>query len=476
MAAGNITLNSTGTASAGSVGVTGSGTTRTVTISSITGDGTLGISIASGTATDTAGNTAHSAGPSTTFAVDNTSPTISIGAPSLSATGSGPVTYTVTYSDAHFNSSTLAAGDITLNSTGTASAGSVGVTGSGTTRTVTISSITGDGTLGISIASGTATDTAGNSAPAAGPSTTFAVDNTNDAPTITGAVAGQPVNDNATLSPFAGVTVGDTDLPAQTLAVTVALDSAAKGIFSTLNGFTDAGSGSYTFSGTATAVTTAIRGLIFDPSDNRGLPSTTETTTFTIVVSDSQATPATNDTTTVVSASINDAPLATADSVQRRPGKNVKVSVAQLLANDSDPENETLSLSLPSALSVNGASVTREGLWIIYSSPVSDATDTFEYTVSDGSGGSTPGTVTVTVQADTTQSVNIVSIVADGNDSVLTFVGIPGIGYEIQYTTDLSGTPTWTTLTTQTAGAAGMFAYRDVNPPPPGRFYRTLAP
>ncbi|NBQ44286.1 MAG: hypothetical protein EBU23_17960, partial [Mycobacteriaceae bacterium] len=119
LANGNITLNKTGTAN-GSVAVTGSGTTRTVTISSITGDGTLGISIAAGTASDTTGNLAPAAGPSTTFTVDNTAPTISIGSPSVSSTTSGPVTYTVTYADANFSSSTLANGNITLNKTGTA--------------------------------------------------------------------------------------------------------------------------------------------------------------------------------------------------------------------------------------------------------------------------------------------------------------------------------------------------------------------
>src|SRR5205085_450849 len=39
---------------------------------------------------------------------------------------------------------------------------------------------------------------------------------TNTLPTITGAVAGQPVNDNATISPFTGVTIGDVNVPAQT--------------------------------------------------------------------------------------------------------------------------------------------------------------------------------------------------------------------------------------------------------------------
>jgi len=69
LANGDVTLNKTGTAN-GTVAVSGTGTTTlTVTISSITGDGTLGISIAEGTASDTAGNSAAAAGPSTTFTV-----------------------------------------------------------------------------------------------------------------------------------------------------------------------------------------------------------------------------------------------------------------------------------------------------------------------------------------------------------------------------------------------------------------------
>ncbi len=178
LAASDITLNKTGTAN-GTVSVSpGSGNTRTVTISNITGDGTLGISLIAGTASDTVGNLAAAAGPSATFTVDNTKPAATIGAPSSAVTITGPITYTITYADAHFNASTLTASDITLNRTGTAN-GTVSVSpGSGNTRTVTISNITGDGTLGISLAAGTANDTFGNVAAVAGPSTTFSVDRT----------------------------------------------------------------------------------------------------------------------------------------------------------------------------------------------------------------------------------------------------------------------------------------------------------
>jgi len=68
----DVTLNKTGSADA-TISVTGSGnTSRTVTLSSIVGDGTLGVSIAAGTAMGC--DAAPAAGPSATFLVDNTPP------------------------------------------------------------------------------------------------------------------------------------------------------------------------------------------------------------------------------------------------------------------------------------------------------------------------------------------------------------------------------------------------------------------
>ena len=167
-----VTPVATGTAT-GSVAVTGSGSTYTVTISSITGDGTLGISIGSGAAQNVAGASAEAA--STTFMVANTLPAAWIGAPSATLTGTGAVTYTVTYTGPN-DTVSLTAGQVTLNKTGTAK-GTVGVSGSGNTWTVTISSISGDGALGITIKAGSASNPAGK-CPAYGPSQTFTVANT----------------------------------------------------------------------------------------------------------------------------------------------------------------------------------------------------------------------------------------------------------------------------------------------------------
>ncbi len=188
---GDFALTTTGGIAGASVtGVSGSGTTRIVTVATGTGDGTIRLDVSdddSITATSDAdplggagvGNGDFTGGQS--YVVDKTAPGISIGAPSAATTSTGPVDFVVTYTGA--DAVTLAPGDVSLNTTGTAS-GTVSVSGSGTaTRTVTISSTTGEGTIGISLASGTASDAAGNSAAAAGPSTTFAVDAV--APTLT---------------------------------------------------------------------------------------------------------------------------------------------------------------------------------------------------------------------------------------------------------------------------------------------------
>ncbi|MBL9182540.1 MAG: choice-of-anchor D domain-containing protein [Verrucomicrobiaceae bacterium] len=220
-----LALNSGGTAtySSGSPGTTlsfnytvGAGQTA----ADLDYSATNSLALAGGTINATTGGTAAtltlpspgaagSLGANKAIVIDTTAPTIGIGSPSQSSivAGAGSVTYTVTYADTNFNASTLANGNITLNTTGTAS-GTVNVSGSGLTRTVTISSITGVGTIGISIASGTASDTAGNVAPAAGPSGTFSV----TAPPPSGVTPlGTPVSQYATGSTLSYTVDAGTD-------------------------------------------------------------------------------------------------------------------------------------------------------------------------------------------------------------------------------------------------------------------------
>lgn len=89
-----VTLNTTGSATA-TVEVAGTGsTTRTVTLTGITGAGTVGISIAAATASDLAGNLSLAAGPSDTVPV-NRSPVLVTPIPNQTIGYRTPFTFTV---------------------------------------------------------------------------------------------------------------------------------------------------------------------------------------------------------------------------------------------------------------------------------------------------------------------------------------------------------------------------------------------
>ena len=152
LSTGDITLNSTGDASAtmavGPVTSTSEQTLeRQITLSSITGTGMLGISIAAGTATDDLSNPAPAAGPSATFEVDNTAP--SVDSIVLSAKKGLMVDYIVTFSEPVTGVDVT---DFTLTTTGAVTgAFVVNVSGTGAVYTVTIDTGTGNGTIRLDV-------------------------------------------------------------------------------------------------------------------------------------------------------------------------------------------------------------------------------------------------------------------------------------------------------------------------------------
>ncbi len=196
--------------------------------------------------------------------------------------------------------------------------------------------------------------------------TTVVSTSINDVPTVGGVSSGQAVNDNATLSPFSSVTIADAD--GQNVTVTVTLDTQAKGSFTsaslTSSGFTDNGNGSYSLASTsASAAQAAVRALVFSPTSNRVTPSSTETTTFTIAVSDGAATTS-NNTTTVVSTSINDAPTVGGVTAGQTTNENVNISpFSSVTIADADGQNVTVTVTLDTQAkgSFTSASLTASG-------------------------------------------------------------------------------------------------------------------
>jgi hypothetical protein len=167
---GDFTLLQTGTAAGKITAVTGSGDSYTVTVSDVTGDGTLEVALnaSAGGISDAAGNTlgggASGSGsrsePPTI--VEHTPPAVS----SIDTVGANPndaatERFTVTFSQ---DVSGVTTGDFSLATTGTASGRITSLSGSGDTYVVTVSNVTGDGTMRLDLnASGTGiTDAAGN--------------------------------------------------------------------------------------------------------------------------------------------------------------------------------------------------------------------------------------------------------------------------------------------------------------------------
>ena len=94
---------------------------------------------------------------------------------------------------------------------------------------------------------------------------------------------------------------------------------------------------------------------------------------------------------------VNDAPVPVSDTVTVAEGGSVDVAVTALLANDSDPEGSTLSVTAVGG-AVNGTvALSEDESEVTYTHDGSETTSgSFTYTVSDGTATAT-GTVVVTV-------------------------------------------------------------------------------
>ncbi|MGF1455390.1 MAG: Ig-like domain-containing protein [Alphaproteobacteria bacterium] len=95
--------------------------------------------------------------------------------------------------------------------------------------------------------------------------------------------------------------------------------------------------------------------------------------------------------------SVNDEPVAEPDSASTT--ENVAVTTPDVLANDTDDDGDTLTITAFDATSDQGGTVTDnlDGTFTYTPATNFAGTDSFTYTVADGNGGSATGTVTVTV-------------------------------------------------------------------------------
>ena len=259
----------------------------------------------------------------------------------------------------------------------------------------------------------------------------FPGQSSNVAPTLGGTftTAGS-VNDNATATPFSGVTYSDTDGASYTVKISY---TAANG---TLSGTGLTGTaGNYTVTGTSSAdVQSKLRALTFTPTANQLAPGNTVQTTFTLTPNDG-ATDGTADSTTKVSAaSVNDAPTLTTVTTLANGTEDTAYTITyaalSAAANEADVDaGTTLSFRVAAissgTLTKNGTPVTAGattlgvGESLVWTPALEESGTINAFTVSayDGSLASSPIQVKVAVA-----SVNDTPSVSHLNGDVISFV------------------------------------------------------
>jgi len=161
---GAADFTKTGTATGGTIGVAGSGSTRTVTVSGITGSGTVGLAAAGGiTITDPAGNgivTPVAPNPNQTYTIDAAAPTlVSVSRLGSDPTASSPLLFSVAFSEPVTG---VVAGNFAAATTGSVVTGGIGVSGSGQVYTVSVPVTSGTGTVGLTVTAAGIADLVGN--------------------------------------------------------------------------------------------------------------------------------------------------------------------------------------------------------------------------------------------------------------------------------------------------------------------------
>ena len=199
----------------------------------------------------------------------------------------------------------------------------------------------------------------------------------------------------------------------------------------------------------------------------------------------------TGTTTTLTPAlMINSAPVAGADTIERYPTQGVKVKLATLLANDTDADSDTLTATV-STTSANGGTITVANGWVFYTPAEGNmSADSFTYTIVDGYGGTSTGTVTVSIKVDNDpgQNLTIAAVPEQPGSYLITGSGIPGRTYHVQTATTLTPTADWEEVPSGSMSTGSSSVMADVNgvfqftytdqsqPPASVRYFRTVYP
>ncbi|HNQ90641.1 MAG TPA: hypothetical protein PKM73_18660 [Verrucomicrobiota bacterium] len=189
----------------------------------------------------------------------------------------------------------------------------------------------------------------------------------------------------------------------------------------------------------------------------------------------------------------NRPPTAQPLALTRPPGVPIKILLADLAAQWSDPDGDPVELMAIAPVSVNNIPLFNNNTLLLYEAgpfPAQNVADAILYAIRDiPREGATPlmvlGTISIQVQWPGGLSCNIVGTeISPEGDARVTFAGIPGQIYLVQRATDLNPPIVWTTLLNNTdgtphfvAGPNGLWTHTDLGSAAiPERYYRSALP
>lgn len=146
-------------------------------------------------------------------------------------------------------------------------------------------------------------------------------------------------------------------------------------------------------------------------------------------------------------------------------GQTISIPVVKVLSNAVGEPGETLSV-----IAV-GANASLAGGIITYTAPASGASDVISYTLSDGRGGTASGSITVTLSPAGEGFNRLSAENLGGNTLRLTYLGIPGEDYALDWATNLIAPVAWTPVATNVAAPNGYLIF--TNTGSGTDFYRT---
>ena len=179
------------------------------------------------------------------------------------------------------------------------------------------------------------------------------------------------------------------------------------------------------------------------------------------------------------SITVNRAPTASAITMGVSQGDSATVTIIGGKYAPADADGNALEITAVGSTSLSGSSVVIAGggTGVTYTAP-SDASgsDSFDYTVSDGRGGTVMATVTVMVSpASTGANMAPASLSVNAGVATMQALGIPGAYYHLQYTESLSPV-NWQDVTdgdVQANPSNGTLSLTDSGASGPMRYYRT---